>query len=153
MTTTNHGNTRLTPCTCQRQVNQEHRRSRTRKAPKEPHATRWLGDHKSVLCNSLACLSVQANSSTSSSASNGRRQNSKACCPLFIVIGHKCNELARNATEVRPLEEQLFGDDQAQDVTQRMRHGLDCGPDKGIHSRASSHKPMLCSIHTLMHNV
>ena len=43
MTTPNHRNTRLTPCTCQRQLNQEHRRSRTRKAPKEPHVARWLG--------------------------------------------------------------------------------------------------------------
>ena len=47
--------------------------------------------------------------------------------PLFIVIGHKCNELARNAIEVRPLEEQLSRDDKVQEVAKRMRHGLDCG--------------------------
>ena len=67
---------------------------------------------------------------------------------LFIVIGHKCNELARSAIEieVRPLEEQLFGDDQAQEFADAHAPWSRLWPlDKGIHSRASSHKPMRCA--------
>ena len=44
--------------------------------------------------------------------------------PLFIVIGHKCNELARNAIEVRPLEERNSLEMiKPQEVAKRMRHG------------------------------
>ena len=116
MTTPNHRNTRLTPCTCPRQLNQQHRRSRTRKAPKEPHSARWPGAQEGVV--QLSCVPVNVYQLL---------ERLESLLPLFIVIGHKCNELARNAIEARPLEEQLFGDDQAQEVAKRMLHGLDCG--------------------------
>ena len=105
-TSPNHGNTRLPPCARQRQLNQEHRRSRTRKAPKEPHAATVPTGHVQ-----LSCVPVSASQLLELFQCFKRASAEiQSLLPLFIVIGHKCDELAKNAFEVRPLEEQLFGD-------------------------------------------
>ena len=143
MTTTNHGNTRLPPCTCQRQLNQEHRRSRTRKAPQEPHVLGGWGPQEGVVQLSCVWVSVTQLLELFHSCKRASAEL-QSLLPLFIVIGHKWNESGMQS-------KYDFWKSNSLEMIKRKKSPSACAmvwivaSDKSTQSRASSHKPMRCA--------
>ena len=141
MTTSNHGNTRLTPCTCQRQLNQEHRRSRTRRAPRDPHVAGWLGatrGHCATLLRACQCRPTPP--------ALPLLQTSVGRTPKLAAVVHRRNGLAKNA-----IAKYVLWKSNSLEMIKRKKSPSACSvvwivaSDKAIHSRASPHKPVRCA--------